>query len=226
MAFPVVAATASYTGAAATSHAVNLPAGISAGNLLVIVAGHDGTPTLTDGTAEYTPGVDKRAFNTQGRIVVFYKTADGGEGATKTLTLSASEELCARAFRITGHHASTAPEFSAGNDGGGASTSPDPDNLALGGWGAEDTLWFVAMENDSSPTISAYPGSYTDGANDRSGSLMGIGTARRELNAASENPGTFTISGSQEWAAVTFAVRPAAAAAATVRQLASAGVGT
>ncbi|GAI55169.1 unnamed protein product, partial [marine sediment metagenome] len=73
-----------------------------------------------------------------------------------------------------------------------------------------DTLWFVVEGNDYKRTVEAYPTNYTDGRNDYANVTTGcgVGTARRELNAISEDPGVFTISFSDKWVANIVAIRP------------------
>lgn len=96
----------------------------------------------------------------------------------------------------------------------GASTLPNPPTLTPS-WGAADTLWLVVAGASGAVTASAYPTNYTDGNDDAtsSGTAASIASARRALNAATEDPGTFTISASTNWVAQTLAVRPAAGAA-------------
>jgi PKD repeat protein len=93
----------------------------------------------------------------------------------------------------------------------GSSQNPNPPNLAPS-WGAGDTLWFAACGYDQGQrTVTAYPANYTNGQNDRSNNNQGcgVGTAIRQLNAASENPGTFTLSAAEQWIAATVAIQSA-----------------
>ena len=204
MTFPQVAAVngGNNTGSG-TSHTVNLPAGIEAGDLLLVFFASDGTPTIT------FPGGWTELFQTSNDSVGFgawYRIADGEEGATITVTTSASEMTAHTSYRITGY--SGTPEV--GTRVPGFSCYPDPSSLTPS-WEAKDTLWFACEGNNKDSTVGAYPTNYTNGRNDYAFNLQGVsvGSARRELNAVSEDPGTFTISFSSQWIATTVAIQPA-----------------
>jgi len=203
MAFPVVAAVnGGYEAEASTEHTVNLPADIGAGDLLLVFFGSDGVPTIT-----FPEGWTELFQESNGNVTLgaWYRVADGEEGATITVTTSVSEMASHNSYRITGY--SGTPEISL--RGTGSSTIPNPRSLTPT-WGAKDTLWFAVEGNDSNPTVTDYPADYTDGRNDVYDGFggCGVGSARRELNAESEDPGVFTISGSEEWVTVTIAIRP------------------
>ena len=76
--------------------------------------------------------------------------------------------------------------------------------------------------------MSSYPTNYANGIDTLSGGgnndAAEIGTARRELNASSDNPGIFTISQTEVIIAATLVIRPAAVAAGRIMaSLAGAG---
>src|SRR5580765_342760 len=100
MAFPVIAAGNTSTNASGTSHTVNLPTGIVAGNLLVVVFGGSAAATLTwpaGWTQFLTGGATGAVLNAA------YKLADGSEGSTITVTSGATSLTSnARSYRITG----------------------------------------------------------------------------------------------------------------------------
>ena len=68
----------------------------------------------------------------------------------------------------------------------------------------------ISNHNDGDRAITAFPTNYTDGSQITTTGATGtsLQSARRELNASSDDPGTFTIDSSRRWAAVTLAVRP------------------
>jgi len=212
MAFASVAGSAeSVEQPAATSHTVDLPASISSGDLLIGFFSVNADP----GAIVWPMGWSEILQLDDGQVSlsVAYRDADGGEGASIEVTTTNSEKSAHQMYRITGAEdpATQAPEIDAGTTG--ASTTPDPGSLTPTG-GAEDFLWFAVTANDGRKTVTAFPTNYTDGVgnvNDNDGGVA-LGVARRELNASSEDPGTFTISGSDQWAAATVAVHPAAAA--------------
>lgn len=205
MAFSQIAAVnGGYDEGLSTSHSVNLPSDIESGDLLLVFFGLSYVSTIT------FPGGWTQLFDVvypeRIRSVCYYRVADGNEGDTITVTISQSNRTSAHtSYRITGY--SGVPE--AGTATTALDVNPDPPSLSPS-WGVLDTLWFASCSYFHPRTITAYPTNYTDGRDDRgSGIGMGIGTARRELNAVSEDPGTFTISTSTYWVANTVAIHPA-----------------
>lgn len=205
--FPVVAAENGGNNTSdSTEHTVNLPSGIQSGDLLLVIFNADSTPTIT------FPEGWTQLFQTLGPTTykhmfgAWYRIADGEEGATITVTTSASEQSAHTSYRITDY--SGTPEV--GTSSATFNSSPNPPSLAPS-WGAKDTLWFAVCGYGNNYTITAYPTDYTDGRNDYADSThgCGVGSARRELNAASEDPGTFTLSGDMRWVANTVAIQPA-----------------
>ena len=207
-AFPVVQARSIAT-VNGTALAVTLPAGSTAGDLIVIVMQAHSTTTTWTQTAGTTGWTELYDANGQ---ACYYKQIGAGE-ANPSFDSSASERSGASALRITGHEnpATQAPEASTGATG--TSTTPDPDSLTPTG-GAKDYLWIAVEGHLTSATTDAAPTNYANlntfatggGPNGTTGS-----TAERQLNAASEDPGTFTISASDPWVARTIAVHPSAA---------------
>jgi len=199
--FPQVAAVTGGYDTSGTSHTVNLPSGIVAGNLLLVFfcAGEGSSPTITfpDGWTEL--------FQTPNYINCtiggWYRVADGTEESTITVTTSSSEYSAHTSYRITGY--AGVPEC--GNSTGGQSTKPNPPSLTPS-WGAMDTLWFAVTGVENNYDVSSYPTNYTDGRLD--GVVIRVATCRRELNASSEDPGVFTFSDSVYWVANTVAIGP------------------
>lgn len=208
MAFPIVAATnGGNSGGNTTSHLVNLPTmPASVGSLLIVLFSVDGNPSVTWPSG--WSSLFATANGSTNRLEARYRVADGTEVGTITLTTSASEGSAHTTYRITGHNSSTDPP-EAGISATGTNTNPDPPSLTPTG-GAKDYLWLAVQGNDGNRSTDAYPTNYTNGINNRwaSANGVGVGSARRLLNAASDNPGTFTISSSDDWVAQTLAVHP------------------
>ncbi len=211
MAFPTIAATNSnQENVNQTVHTVNLPAGISNGDLLIVGFCLDG-----DGGAMTWPAGWTELYNVLGpssvpNLQARFRRADGTEGATITVTSTNSEKSASVSYRITGHHTVTDPESATA---GGTTANPDPPVLNPAGWGTEDTLWIVLYGWDGGRINDAYPASYTlSQVTDRNNAADGCGLAiaGQNINAASENPGTGTINTSDQWVASTLAIRPAA----------------
>ena len=213
MSFPQVAAVNGGSNTVESlNHTVNLPAGIVAGNLLLVFFVSDQVPTIT------FPGGWTQLFqvanSTYVKFGAWYRIADGGEGGTITVTTSDAQMTAHTSYRITGY--SGLPEV--GVSATGASVSPNSPNLAPS-WGALDTLWFAIEGNDDGTTlVSGWPAGYGNQRNDKALNSAGaaVGSCRRELNAASQDPGVFTIDASERWIANTVAVKPVVITAPTV----------
>lgn len=218
MPFPSIAATNSgSSGGNATSHTVNLPAGIVAGNLLLVAFTNDGSATVSVTTpATGWSTLYSTPNGSNARSTVFYRFADGSEGSTITVTTSASEGSAHASWRMTGVDKQTNPE--GGTPATGSSANPNPPSLNPSNWGTEDTLWIAVYGWDGNVAHTSYPANYTLGqTTNRWANANGCGVAigGRQLNAASEDPGTATI-GSEDWIANTIAVRGQVAATADV----------
>lgn len=209
MSFPQVAATnTSAETNNVTTHTVNLPSGIVAGDLLILLIAADGSETLT-----LPSGFNLLALTAWGGLTarLGYKIADGTEGSTTTFSTSAGERSAHQSYRINGWRADTPPEVSA-NAGTSASatfTALDPVN-----WDVEDTLWLAFAVSDADTTFSVDPTGYTNAIENDSGSGstgVKVRSLRLELRAASETPSAMTNT-SNPWETATVAVRPAAAA--------------
>ena len=211
--FPVVEATAtSTTSSSINTHTITTPAGVVAGDLLIAFIGLENLTSpagqfsgLSDGFTEIK---DKTTGGTAGASLgVFFKVSDGTEGANITVTSVDAERAAHCMYRISNHNPSIAPEITAGASG--LSTAPDPDSLSPAG-GIKDFLYMVfAGYNKDDFAITAFPTDYDDNQINHamfSGATIGIAT--RNLTIATQDPGVFTMSGSEEWQAFTLAVHP------------------
>jgi hypothetical protein len=184
-----------------TSHTVNLPSNIVAGDLLFIIL------NVTDQTGLSTPaGWTKDSQNAQ--FILYSKTASGSEGATETVTTTNGTASAHTTYRISGWSSFEWAFFNGPNN-----TTPDPPNVTPT-WGAKDTLWLACFgESNGNRSVSTYPSSYTNGRNDRWHNPNGValGSAIRSLNATSEDPGVFTLSANDLWDGFTIAVEPSVA---------------
>ena len=211
--FPVVIATSTTDGTTATaSAAVNLPAGILAGDLIVAIhrssaAGLHGWPAFWTELADTT--VDASANNTS----IIWRIADGSEGATVTVT-QGSSKFASLAYLIRWWSGLLGREISTAVTG--TSTTPDPGICTPTG-GAKDYLWLWlgGWENEQTSPPASQPTNYTNPLGASSGTAGAVTTncrvagAQRTNNATSENPGSWTISVSDDWTAWTMAVHPA-----------------
>jgi hypothetical protein len=210
-AFPVVEG--SNTGAASggtgtTNYSAPLPSSITSGELLLlfVAAGAGGARTVSvSGWSELFNSIGSGSLR---RLACFYKVATGSEGASVTVSGSNSSFWASTCYRISGYQGT--PE--AGTIATGSSASPNPPSLSPS-WGSAKTLWFAVAGKDAggSSDFSGAPTNYDNiiqNGGTGSGNHAAIATARRELEASSDDPATFSIS-SNDWAANTVAVRPA-----------------
>lgn len=199
----------------ATTHNISLPSTVDANDGLVIGSGANdqdgvgasiipgnptGFTTPTNGTWE--DEAPAGTFWAGGRSCI--KVATGSEdGTTVAMNTASTTSMLAQCYRIqAGTYNQSAAALEASTTVHALGTSADPPSLSPS-WGATGTtLWiaFAFVQNDlGGAGFNAEPGSYTFGAeNEGNGTFdCAIDSAYRTLSAASENPGTFTWTGSQ-----------------------------
>jgi hypothetical protein len=214
MAFPTVSSITESPSAGSSNVTTSYPAAVDAGDLLLGIAYMRGTgaPTYDWTTPGWTPkGTSPATLNMN--IGVGAKIAAGSEdGTTFTLAIGTTPTGGGvQVYRIPA--ASWSGDLSkvyVSTGATGSSAASNPDSLAPG-VGALDFLWFAATcQRSDTGTISAAPTNYTNLEEyDGGGTGIDMASARRELNASSEDPGTFTLGASIQWAAITIAVEPA-----------------
>lgn len=216
MAFPTVEGTAgklqsvTSTASQAVPYPTGVAGGIQANDILLVVGGIDeaAAGTTVSNWNGFTQLFWTDITTNVGAGGAAWIRASGGETGTITFTTSAAERADFIMYCIRGAHTTTAPAV--GTTATASSTNPDPPALTPS-WGAEDTLWWAVTVVDIT-VPSAAPTNYTNLDTATSTSGVTVATARRELNAASENPGVFTMA-TDQWLANTIGVRPAPAAA-------------
>jgi hypothetical protein len=212
--FPAVASvTASGFPIYANSHAVAMPATVTAGDLLFVLFTNHAYATVT------TPAGWTLIGTTLNTTVVrtsrYAKRSDGTEGGTTVdFETSVTEPAVAQVFRLTGwFDDGVVTDAVADAASVGEGLNPDPPALTPS-WGVASTLWIAAYGAQNLGQTSGYPAGYTNGRYDESGGVVArtsTASATRESAAASEDPGAFTNNASQPWVGVTIAIRPRAA---------------
>jgi len=214
--FPVIETTnTSVLDTAGTSHTINLPTGISAGDLLLIFFAtsnywgkSSGTLTDPSGFTRLGTGGDGGGFDDSG-MTVLYKVATGSEGATIGATTSANVASSHTTWRISNY---TGTPFISTFDSG--SGDPNPPALTPAG-GAKDFLWIAVGAWKDSPGVTAYPTDYNDNQSTLSssgGQKASHALATLSLNTTTQDPGVFNISDNRKVACtVALAGAPAAA---------------
>ena len=226
MAFPQTSApTETSFATSGTSHPASMPAVVNPGEKLVvfislhyIAFNSPATITKPDGWRVAWNARHTVASNVI-EVGCYERDADGTEGGTTvdfvTSGTDPNSNGAAQCYSITGARTGAAA-IEVGVENNGASANPDPPSVSPS-WGVEDTLWFALTgAADDDATATSYPANYTNGVSTISGApanqKSSICVARRELAAASDNPGTFTLSEAELWIAQTVAIRPAAPA--------------
>lgn len=201
----------SYT--ATTSISLNLPAVVNSGDLLIGFLYQNGSDAGAQFTwdAGWTEILDSGGIPKAG---VAYRFADGTEdGGTVGITALASQNGVGAVVRWSGTDGVTPPEISTGASG--TSTSPDPDGVTAS-WGSDLNTFLallIADYDSGSDSVDAVPTNYahiSDGVDASPFEVASTGVfaiATRNLTAASDDPGTFTLAVSQQWKAYTLVIR-------------------
>lgn len=157
-AFPEIMGTPAKTedGTVAGSHNANLPAGIVAGETLVLVCYQVGSPSPAP--SGWTLIVASSVY----RLAAYQKLATGSEGSSVAVAFQSGFTDCftAIAFRVKG-----AIMFAgAASADPNATGPPDPPNLSPG-WGTRKILWiscgYAARSASADVQIDGYPSGFT-----------------------------------------------------------------
>ena len=216
MAFPVDSARqGTNITTAATSHTINVGSPVS-GTLLIVLVCFPSAP----GTVTFTGYTLLSSFIawTDEVLHVYYRQADGTEGATDALSTTSSVKLCAISWEITGaaNPATQAPQVSTSSIGSGGSVMQSNPITPTGG--AKDYLFMsLGLVSGETSFPTAQPASYANLVTANSGTggaattnCIGCG-ATRQANTATETPGPFTHP-LGDVGAITVAVHPPAGA--------------
>jgi len=198
----------------ATTHDVSMPATVDPGDLLLVLFASDGDKTVTDpdGAGPWTQ-IFTANEGANVRATVYGLVADGTEDDggpwTVDFVTSGNERAMAHVYRITDWEGNIS-SVEAGTAVVGNASNPDPPAFNPAGWDVENTLWIAFASVSASNAATGYPTNYTDGASSNTGDTAGahvtIASARRELAAASDDPGIFTM-GSARFVVNTIAIR-------------------
>lgn len=199
-----------------TTHTVNLPSGISVGDLLLATVAFDGNNPSPAPSVTWPGSWTKLSTNigtdSGDLFEVGYKVAtisDVGLGSI-TLTSSNSQRSVHRSFRITGYV--SVPQIAV-NSTSLSGTTPNPPNLSPT-WGSQPTLWFAvaALGPGTNVSVSGYPGSPFPGTGsiiqsgtDFNGASIVISTANSQV--ASVDPTNFTVNLNIGWVGATIGVQ-------------------
>jgi len=200
--------TNSQSTADATSHTVNFDDTPADGDLLIVAATFDGTPTITWPTAG--AGWTQLSLASGGTAVtqeIRYRIADGDSSSITLSTGASSEEMQTRAWRISAGQYTGVPQVGTAATSAG-SANPNPPSVTAAS--SDNNLFIAVYSSDASVTTSVYPTNYSVAQNSaNSGGTGGVTTAAaaRQLVGATDDPSAFTKSAAGAWVAQTIVVR-------------------
>jgi hypothetical protein len=206
-----------------TSHTVTKPVGIQVGEVWFACITINGVRTQNWTGAGFTELTDSSSGAAESQSCA-YRFVTGSEGASVVVTSSAAEVSQFCSWRISGNYPSAPPE--AGTPANGASVSPNPPSKTAS-WGDDDNAFIVVVSTAATATFTASPASYANCGQPTSTlsiDMRGCDRTKSGAGSATDDPGVFTISPSQDWIANTFVFRPAATSGCTGARLGLTGV--
>lgn len=215
MAFPTIPTTgantllSSTTSPASTTHTFpNLTTlAPAAGDLVIAIIAQYGAATAGNQFNTWGASLNEILDDSEnatgtGALGVAHKTAAGSESGTFTVTSVNSFKSVQFLMRIPAAtwHGTTAPAVQAASRA--AAAAADPGSFDPAGWAAEDTLW-ISVGGQTETTTTGTPPVITASPTNYSGDLIvarvadavgdiTAGVGFRQLNAASEDVGTWT----------------------------------
>ncbi len=213
MAFPQVDAAITQAFTAAFSHNVTMPSTVVKGDLLLVLISVNDNRNI--GKPVGWEELWHLNFGTFGRGGAYAKVAIGDEASTTVdFPTGLVTEAASQVYRISAWPGDLATGLYPKNDlvsDSGTDPNPGLNNPSIG------TLNWLAIAAcnyaDDDATLDGIPTDYTDSLSALSGTgtdeSASVGSARREVNAASENPGAFTLSASQQWISSSYLIREA-----------------
>lgn len=198
-----------------TAPTYTLPASVSSGDGLLVIAGTDGTATHTVPSG-FTEKSQQDA--TQFQVQVFGKVADGTEGGTDVDgSLSSSESMCYLAMAIQ-DWSGDLNDIEVNTIVTGSGTSADPGSITAS-WGSDDNLFIAVAIGDYYDKIATvFPTGYSDNQttqqhSDTFGGTQAVSLATKESASASDDPSAFTLVNTtgNAYAVLTIVVKPSSA---------------
>jgi hypothetical protein len=184
-----------------TSHAITMPTGIQAGDLLLCVFSVDAAPTVSVNTGvsgDNWKKLGQASYSTTVTGAVFWKIAEGSDALT--LTTTSSEQSSHIVYRISGGKSVS------GTSANGSSTNSNPPSHT-GHNGTEKYLWIATRSGDSTINATVAPSNMGSLVAYAAAGTGGASTAVASVvsEASSFDPSTFTSS-SEQWVSWTIAV--------------------
>jgi hypothetical protein len=193
-----------------------LPTGIVSGDLLLLALRSAGADTHSTPTGWTQLVLNNQSDASDDRTSLWYRKADGSEVSPLTVSGTASLKFACLSWRITGAADPAIQPPQVSSVATGTSTSPNPGPLApTGGTKMYLWIWLGGWEGEqTSPPADPTPTNYGNkiGANSsnfgNTNTNCRLASVTRNSIASSEDPGSWTISASDDWTAYTIAVHP------------------
>ncbi len=217
--FPVIEDSVAQEFATATDPIlVNMPAIVRRGEKLFMFLTVDATGSLPVTPTGWTE--EQKANFATSNYVHYSKTAIGNESGTRVLVALSSG---ARTAASVVYRISNWRDYEYSSVATGTSTVPNPGSLTPS-WGTKNTLWLaVAHAGDDGAVASAAPSNFSNLLTARGGSTANEApsthTADRANSIDTEDPGTFTLDISEDWAVWTIGIEPAPASIALLKSV-------
>lgn len=192
----------------ATSHTISLGSYVPGDHILLVFGINGSGGTISD-PGGWT-GVHAADLNSNQKWRVWIKAMDGTEGSSVTITTGAGNKSAAQAILFRGARAGqvfeTAWDIAVATKGYGSSVDPPSVTPA---WGSGDNTYVaLGFAAGSGHSVSSYMTNYTLGTDTTSAAT--VMSASRKLTGSAEDPGAFTLSGSDNFQAITVVLREAA----------------
>lgn len=211
----------------ATAHSLPMPSSVEKDDLLLVLFANYGLAAVTTPTGWTEIKTATSGTSTPIRFGVYAKIAEGNEGGTSVNFVTAvARPAAAQVYRIAkGSWAGALNEstgLTSATEVTGSGTVIDPPQTPSG-WYSAKTLWLACAAHDKNYALSASPAGYTPSPAMRTNSggattSVTVLSARRDTDALSENPGSFTIATADDWATTTLGIGAGSLSHASKRQ--------
>jgi hypothetical protein len=200
-----------------TSWAITMPATVVAGDLLYLFIARDGTTgagSISDDTGWSL--LAQENASTIASMRIFVKVAVGDEsGATYHYAPGASEQGIWRVAAFQDWYGAISGGVEYGGVATGSSNAPNAGSFAPSWGSGKDTRWRTQFaQDDGRGSVNTYPSGWTinqnDDASGGSGGASGGGASLDSTTSPQDAP-AWLLNRSDNWVAVTVAIRPSAA---------------
>lgn len=193
------------------SVAVNVPAGVQDGDLLVAIVSeaNNGDWNIPSGWTRDEDGLlVGGGGGSKPETDVFIRTAPASPPSSYTFTNTGTNDIAGIILAYRGVNSSPYLDAAVGTANGNAVTDANPPSVTT----VTDGARVIAVGiNDDGITFTSPPSGYTMRENVNVTSGAGVTLAAADMDvptAGAEDPGTFTPGSASNWAAITIALRP------------------